>query len=136
LSYLLDTNTWIAWLRWQNAGVLQQLKQTPPHEILLCSIVLGELWYGAERSAPTRRVSNIFIVDSLRAKYRSLALDDAAAREYARIRAELAQQGKLIGPNDMLIAAIAVANAVTLVSNNTSEFGRVSGLKVIDWQTP
>jgi predicted nucleic acid-binding protein len=46
LSYLLDTNTWIALLRWQNAGVLADLKQHPADEILLCSVVLAELWYG------------------------------------------------------------------------------------------
>jgi tRNA(fMet)-specific endonuclease VapC len=92
LSYLLDTNTWIAWLRWQNAGVLTKLKQTPPDDTLLCSVVLGELWYGAERSDVGRRAGNISIVDSLQSKYQSLPFDNAAAREYGRIRAELAQR--------------------------------------------
>ena len=47
MSYLLDSNTWIALLRWQNAGVLAQLKRHPANEILLCSVLLAELWYGA-----------------------------------------------------------------------------------------
>jgi predicted nucleic acid-binding protein len=67
LNDLLDTDTWIAFLRWQNAGVVARLKQHPADEIVLCSVVLAELWYGAERSDPTRRANNNAVVDQLAA---------------------------------------------------------------------
>ena len=66
----------------------------------------------------------------------SLPFDDSAAEEYGRIRAHLANLGTPIGPNDLLIAAIALANKITLVSHNTAEFSRVPGLILEDWQIP
>jgi tRNA(fMet)-specific endonuclease VapC len=135
LSYLLDTNTWVVLLRWQNAGVLAKLKAHPADEILLCSVVLAELWFGAERSDPTRRNDNFKLVDELEAKYQSLPFDNAAAREYAAIRAHLSTIGQLVGPNDMMIAAIARSRGVTLVTHNRTEFSRVPGLSLDDWQS-
>ena len=66
--------------------------------------------------------------------YVSLPFDDAAAEAYGRIRADLAIRGALIGPNDLLIAAIAVASGLTLVTHNTGEFSRVAGLPLEDWE--
>jgi tRNA(fMet)-specific endonuclease VapC len=62
----------------------------------------------------------------------SLPFDDQAARVYADIRVELEEQGTPIGPNDLLIAAIAVAYNATLVTHNRREFGRVSNLTCED----
>jgi tRNA(fMet)-specific endonuclease VapC len=134
LSYLLDTNTWISLLRGRQADVLARLKQHPPEEILLCSVVLAELWFGAERSDASRRAGNHALVDELQAKYASLPFDDRAAREYATIRADLTGKGSPIGPNDTMIAAIARSRNVTLVTHNTAEFSRVAGLSIEDWQ--
>jgi tRNA(fMet)-specific endonuclease VapC len=64
----------------------------------------------------------------------NLPFDDFAAEIYGRIRAELEAAGMLIGPYDMMIAAIALANDLTLVTHNTREFGRVAGLKIEDWE--
>jgi tRNA(fMet)-specific endonuclease VapC len=64
----------------------------------------------------------------------SLAFEDVAAEKYAYIRADLARRGQLIGPNDLMIAAICIANDVTLVTHNTAEFGRIDGLKLEDWE--
>jgi tRNA(fMet)-specific endonuclease VapC len=134
--YLLDSNTWIALLRWQNAGVLARLKQHPADEIALCAVVLAELWYGAERSDPSRRANNYALVDRLEAKYQSLPFDNTAARDYAVIRAELFRIGQPIGPNDTMIAAIACSRGATLVTHNAAEFSRVPGLSIEDWQQP
>jgi tRNA(fMet)-specific endonuclease VapC len=135
LSYLLDSNTWISLLRWQNAGVLAQLKQHPPDQILLCSVVLAELWFGAQRSDPAHRADNFKLIDELEAKYRSLPFDNGAARDYAAIRAHLFRIGQPIGPNDMLIAAIARSRGAALITHNATQFGRVPGLLVSDWQS-
>jgi tRNA(fMet)-specific endonuclease VapC len=63
-----------------------------------------------------------------------LPFDDSCAHTYGRIRAELEHAGTLIGPNDMMIAAVAVAHGLTLVTHNTGEFGRVAGLIFTDWE--
>jgi tRNA(fMet)-specific endonuclease VapC len=67
--------------------------------------------------------------------FESLSFDDEAAEVYSRIRTDLEKIGKPIGPNDLLIAAIAVANDMTLVTHNTGEFCRVKGLKIDDWES-
>jgi tRNA(fMet)-specific endonuclease VapC len=64
----------------------------------------------------------------------SLSFDDLAAEVYGRVRAYLAQQGQLIGPNDLLIAATALAYGATLVTHNTREFGRVPRRQIEDWE--
>lgn len=68
------------------------------------------------------------------ARYTSLAFDDHAAVVYGPLRADLETKGTPIGPNDLLIASIAVANNLTLVTHNTAEFSRVTGLRVEDWE--
>jgi hypothetical protein len=60
--------------------------------------------------------------------------DDPAADQYGTIRAALASAGTPIGPNDLLIAAIALANGLTLVTLNTTEFSRIPGLTIEDWE--
>ncbi len=68
------------------------------------------------------------------APYVSLPFDGQAADEYSIIRTHLTNRGQLIGHNDLLIAAIALANGVILVTHNTAEFSRAPGLLLEDWQ--
>ena len=68
--------------------------------------------------------------------YLSLPFDDAAADVHARVRRHLESLGAPIGPYDLLIAAIALANGCTLVTHNTNEFSRVPGLSLEDWEAP
>ncbi|HMF11890.1 MAG TPA: type II toxin-antitoxin system VapC family toxin, partial [Gemmataceae bacterium] len=132
--YLLDTNAWIAYLRQNSQVLVQRLQQEPPSDVGLCSVVLGELWYGAVRSGPVHLAANFALIARLRQQFISLPFDDPAAEEYRRIRAHLAGQGTMIGPNDLMIAAIALTNQLTLVTHNTAEFSRVPGLTLEDWQ--
>jgi tRNA(fMet)-specific endonuclease VapC len=134
--YLLDTNAWIAYLRQNDPALIQRVQQHQPTDIHLCSVVLGELWYGAIRSGPRHQAANFGLLARLRQQFASLPFGDQAAEEYGCIRAHLAGLGKPIGPNDLMIAAITLANSVTLVTHNTAEFSRVPGLMLEDWQTP
>lgn len=134
--YLLDSNAWIALFRQKSARLLGELKQRQAAEIVLCSVILSELWYGVCRSDPQYRPANQKLVEDLRARYVSVPLDDAAALDAAELRSYLAASGQPIGPYDLLIAAIARTRSLTLVTNNQAEFSRVPGLKVEDWQSP
>jgi tRNA(fMet)-specific endonuclease VapC len=90
--------------------------------------------YVVERALPVHKANNRNKVDQLRQKFVSLPFDDAAAEVSGAVRAHLASQGTPIGPNDLQIASIALANKMILVSHNTSEFARVPGLSIEDWQ--
>jgi tRNA(fMet)-specific endonuclease VapC len=103
-----------------------------PIEIVVCSVVKPELFFGAAKSlnpARTLQSQEYFL-----SRFASLPFDDTAAKFYGPIRAQLESSGKPIGPNDLQIASIAIANAVTLVTHNVAEFGRISGLNVVDWE--
>ena len=84
----------------------------------------------ATTASPNRRLA---LLTETFAPYVSLPFDDAAAGHYARIRHELEIGGRVIGPNDLLSAAICLANDCTLATGNVAEFQRVSGLRVEDW---
>ena len=67
--------------------------------------------------------------------FATLVFDEKCEEVYGIIRAQLARAGTPIGPNDLLIAAIALANDATLITRNTGEFGRVRGLRIEDWES-
>lgn len=132
MTYLLDTNTCIRYLNGTAPGVLQRMQRISPQQIAVCSVVKAELFFGAMRSSdPIRTLTR---QRRFLDQFVSLPFDDAAAEEYARIRADLTKQGTPIGPNDLLIAAIALARQATLVTHNIGEFGRVAGLAIEDWE--
>src|SRR5262249_5617422 len=113
--------------------VRQRLGAQAASDVYLCSVVLGELFVGTLRSA--RPSENRAEVELFAAQFVCLPFDAAAAEVYARIRFALESQGLPIGPYDFQIAAIALANACTLVTHNVGEFSRVSGLMLEDWET-
>jgi tRNA(fMet)-specific endonuclease VapC len=103
-----------------------------PQDMRMCSVVKGELIAGAMRYADP--ASRLHRLQEFFAPFESLPFDDTAAYEYGRIRAYLELWGTPIGSHDMMIAAIALANDLTVVTHNTDEFSRVPGLTVEDWQ--
>ncbi len=126
----LDTNTLIYFFKGMGR-VGERLLSTAPSEIAVSTIVLYELELGlAKSSSPDRRRSQL---DDMLRLVQLLPFDRSAARASARIRTELESSGNPIGPMDTLIAGTAVAAGATLVSHNLREFGRVPGLRVVDW---
>jgi tRNA(fMet)-specific endonuclease VapC len=134
MIYLLDTNVWVQFLRNRNALVVQRIHAHQPAEIRVCSVSAAELYYGCLRSASP--AANRATVDAVLAPYICLPFDMAAASEFADIRHHLETLGTPIGPYDMQIAAIARQTGCTVVTHNTSEFSRVPGLAVEDWEVP
>jgi tRNA(fMet)-specific endonuclease VapC len=132
VAYLIDSNVCVIYLNGKSPPLQQRLNSTPVNEIIVCSIVKGELFYGSRRS--NNPAKSLQTQQDFLAQFISLPFDDTAAIVYGRIRAELAKAGTPIGPNDLQIAAIAIAHDLTLVTHNTREFSRVEGLKLEDWE--
>ncbi len=133
MSYLLDTNTCIKYLNGYSDNIRKNIKSKHQQDIMVCSVVKAELFYGSMKSSKPeknlekqRRFVNRFI---------SLPFDDRAAEVYSRIRAQLEKLGTPIGPNDLLIASIALANSQILITHNTREFDRVENLDIEDWES-
>jgi tRNA(fMet)-specific endonuclease VapC len=126
-SYLLDTNAAIALLAEDQtlSQVISELENT-----YLSSIVLGELYYGAEKSA--RTVDNIQRVDELASRYTVLNCDTVTARIYGRVRRMLQRKGRPIQSNDIWIAATALQHNLALLTKDT-DFANVDGLTVQSW---
>jgi tRNA(fMet)-specific endonuclease VapC len=132
MKYLLDSNACIVFLNKRSDQLKHRLELCQPQEIVLCSVVKAELLYGAMKSQnPT---ASLLKVENFCTHFQSLPFDDKAAEFYGKIRSELSAIGKPIGANDFMIAAIALANEVTLITHNTREFSRVSGLILEDWE--
>ena len=132
MTYLLDTNTCIRYLNGRAPSVLSRLQALPPAVVCVCAIVKAEMYFGAMKSidpAHTLALQRAFLN-----AFESLPFDDAAAEAYGHLRAELTRHGTPIGPNDLMIAAIALAHDLILVTHNTAEFSRVIGLRLEDWE--
>jgi tRNA(fMet)-specific endonuclease VapC len=96
------------------------------------AITKAEMFYGSAKSQrPERSLEKQL---EFLHTVQSIPFDDFAAAVRGKMRIELERQGTPIGQHDMLIAATCLANNLILVTHNTSEFGRVAGLKMEDWE--
>ncbi|MBI2605121.1 MAG: type II toxin-antitoxin system VapC family toxin [Deltaproteobacteria bacterium] len=129
--YLLDTNICIALLKGADAALREKITKRDAGEFRLCSIVKAELLFGARKSHAVQ--ANLRHLEIFFSQFHSLDFDNAAAERYGHIRAYLAAKGTPIGPNDTLIAAIAEAHDLVLVTRNSDEFTRVPGLRLESW---
>ncbi len=133
MNFLFDTNVCISYLNNYLSPVRRKLEHLLPNQIYVCSVVKAELFYGAMKSKnPSRTLAkqNIFLN-----QFVSLPFDDKAAKIFGDIRAYLAKIGQPIGPYDLQIAAIALANELTLVTHNIREFSRIPHLQIEDWES-
>jgi len=133
MLWLLDTNILIAASK-AHPVVLPYLKKRTINELLLSSVVWAEIQFGIAKS--THQVRNQQVFDSIARHLKMVPFSPQAARHYGQIRTGLERQGTPIGPNDMLIAAEALAQDAILVSDNVREFSRVKGLRLENWMRP
>ena len=131
MKQLLDTNICIPLINGAEPTLAAKLLAQRPDNVVLCSVVVAELYHGACNSAWV--AENLDRVRRFCQAFQSLPFDDTAAERYGSIRVQLQHEGRLIGGNDLLIAATTLANDVTLITRNTSEFSRVPGLRVEAW---
>jgi tRNA(fMet)-specific endonuclease VapC len=131
MLYMLDTNICGYIIRNKPEYIKEKFKEIEKkHEITLSSIVVSELMYGAYKKDSVKLIK---IVNSFINNFTIHDFDEMSAMKYASIRTELEKSGKLIGSNDLFIAAHAKALDATLVTNNTKEFQRVIGLSIDNW---
>jgi tRNA(fMet)-specific endonuclease VapC len=130
LKYILDTNIVIYVIKRRPEELLDTFNAHAGH-MCISSITLAELIHGVEKSSlPERNRRN---VEDFISRLDVLSYDDSAAAHYGDIRADLERKGTIIGVNDLHIAGHARSRGLILVTNNTKEFERVEGLRIMDW---
>jgi tRNA(fMet)-specific endonuclease VapC len=130
-EYMLDTDISSYIMKRSHEGVLGRLQETPIAAVCISVITKSELLFGVEVSA--RRQQDRAALDEYMRHVEVLDFPDEAALHYAQIRAVLKARGTMIGANDLFIAAHARSLKLTLVTNNTQEFGRVPELHIENW---
>lgn len=129
-KYLLDTN--ILLYAYRNQGQCRvKLAQTPTADVAINSILVYEIEYGLLKSNNPNRLRTFLSL--MQQRHVTLDMCTQSAVKAGQLRALLESQGQIIGPYDMLIAGIALAHDLTIVTRNTREFERIPGLRVENW---
>jgi tRNA(fMet)-specific endonuclease VapC len=128
---MLDTDTCSYIMRRSHPALLKRLAAVPVSEVCMSVVTKAELMYGVEVSP--RRGQDAAALAAFLPYVDAIDFSSDAAIHYAEIRADLKRRGKLIGANDLFIAAHARSLGVTLVTNNTAEFERVKDLRIQNW---
>jgi len=131
MTYFLDTNICIYFLKGVSENILHKMEQTNPSNIKIPSIVKAELLFGVEKSVQKKR--NLTLVKNFLLPFEIVPFDEIAAEHYPKVRSSPEKKGMPIGPNDLIIASIVLAYKGTLVTNNIKEFGRLKGLRLVNW---
>lgn len=129
--YLLDTNICIYLMKNMYPQLSSRLLSCSPHDLLISTVTLFELEYGAAKSSwgeRTRQKLAMFL-----APFNIIAFSAEDAAIAGKLRGYLEKHGQPIGPYDVQIAAQALSRDVTLVTHNVDEFQRVPMLKLEDW---
>ena len=129
--YMLDTDTCSYIMKRSHDALLNRLRSIPVNDVCISVITKSELLFGVEVSP--RRRQDAAALSAFLNYIQILDFPDEASPHYARIRADLRRRGAMIGANDLFIAAHARSLGLTLVTDNTREFGRVSRLVVENW---
>ena len=129
--YHLDTDISIFVLEQRSIPAITRFQATRPSQVGISIIAIAELRFGMANSQ--RPEENMSRLDMMLKPLTVVPFDDAATHAYAQLRRYLTRAGTLIGPLDMLIAAVALANDAILVTNNVREFERVPDLRVENW---
>lgn len=129
-SYLLDTNILSDLVRYPQGAIASRIAREGESSVCTSIIVAGELRFGAYKRGSDRLMAQ---VEAILSAIEILPLEEPADQHYGKLRVLLESRGDMIGPNDMLIVAHALALDCTVVTANRREFSRVPGLKVENW---
>ena len=133
MNFLIDTNICIYIMNKRPPEVIHRFKNIEVGQIGISTITVSELNYGASKS--NLRKQNFKRLEEFLAPFEIIPYSQSASKYYGEIRSRLENQGNVIGPLDLLIAANALSKNLTLVTNNEKEFKRIKSLKVENWVT-
>lgn len=128
--YLLDTNILSDLVRYPQGIIAERIAREGENSICTSVVVAAELRFGAQKRASAQLTAQVAAILSA---IQIMPLEEPADHFYAQLRASLEERGASIGPNDMLIAAHALALECAVVTANVREFSRLLGLKVENW---
>jgi len=131
MKYMLDTNICIYIIKKKPLQVFDRLNKLPLGYVVISAITYAELEYGVEKSSDLDK--NRIALLKFTAPLTIVPFSDKAAVTYGQLRAWLEKSGQIIGPMDLLIGAHAKAESLTLVTNNVTEFQRITDLKIENW---
>ena len=131
MKYMLDTNICIYIIKEKPRKVINKFHTLDIGDICISAITLAELEYGVEKSNYSER-NRLALVGFL-SPLAILPFSERAASEYGKIRASLERKGNIIGAYDLMIGAHALAESITLVTNNIKEFERIPNLSLENW---
>jgi|SRR6476646_10811557 len=129
--YMLDTDICIYIAKRRPPEIRTRFERLKPGQMVMSVITYGELYYGASKS--NQRAKALAQLDTA---IRDIPVEDltrTVSEAYGIIRAALEKQGRVIGNNDLWIAAHAMSQGFVLATNNDREFLRVPGLLVENW---
>ncbi|MEE9338263.1 MAG: type II toxin-antitoxin system VapC family toxin [Methylococcaceae bacterium] len=129
--YMMDTDTCIYLKNRRPPSIAERFRTLQYGEVVISVITFGELYNGALKSRETKAALNNIYRLAERLPVQPLSVE--VAKTYALIRSGLEVEGKIIGGNDLWIAAHAMLLGLTVVTNNTKEFGRIDGLNIENW---
>jgi len=129
--FFLDSNTCIYFLNGTSESIKKKILARSPIEIKIASVVKAELLVGAYKSKVPQKSKEK--LERFLEPFEVLPFDDRVAYEYASIRKQTEEEGKVVGPNDLLIASIAKFHKGVLVTRNVKEFSRIQGLPIENW---
>ncbi|CDB64383.1 type II toxin-antitoxin system tRNA(fMet)-specific endonuclease VapC [Enterocloster clostridioformis] len=131
MKYMMDTNICIYAIKNKPESVIRKILSQNPEDLCISVVTYAELMHGVEKSQAVEK--NRIAMSLFLSAITVLDFDGEAAEVYGQIRAELERKGTPIGPMDLLIAGHARSQGLILVTNNTREFARVTGLRIEDW---
>ena len=131
MKYMMETNICIYAIKNKPESVIRKILSQNPEDLCISVVTYAELMHGVEKSQAVEK--NRIAMSLFLSAITVLDFDGEAAEAYGQIRAELERKGTPIDPMDLLIAGHARSQGLILVTNNTREFARVTGLRIEDW---
>ena len=131
MKYMMDTNICIYAIKNKSESVIRKILSQNPEDLCISVVTYAELMHGVEKSQAVEK--NRIAMSLFLSAITVLDFDGEAAEAYGQKRAELERKGTPIDPMDLLIAGHARSQGLILVTNNTREFARVTGLRIEDW---
>ena len=131
MKYMLDTNICIYIIKKKPEKILKTFNSLNVGDVCISSITFAEMQYGIFKSQ--HREKNTIALINFLAPIEIMPFSNNSAVCYGEIRADLEIRGQIIGAYDLLIAAHALSENLTLITNNVKEFSKIKGLSVLNW---